>query len=32
MVAEIDRLVPAIAVRPGVLADPQWSANWARLV
>jgi uncharacterized protein YjbI with pentapeptide repeats len=32
LVAEIDRLLPAIAVRPGVLADPQWSANWARLV
>jgi uncharacterized protein YjbI with pentapeptide repeats len=31
LVAEIDRLIPTIAVRPGVLADPQWSANWARL-
>ncbi len=32
LVGEIDRLVATIAVRPGVLADPQWSANWARLV
>lgn len=32
LVQEIDRLMPAIAIRPGVLADPQWSANWARLV
>jgi uncharacterized protein YjbI with pentapeptide repeats len=32
LVGEVDRLVATIAVRPGVLADPQWSANWARLV
>jgi uncharacterized protein YjbI with pentapeptide repeats len=32
LVLEIDRLMPTIAVRPGVLGDPQWSANWARLV
>ena len=32
LVGEIDRLVATIAVRPGVLVDPQWSANWARLV
>jgi uncharacterized protein YjbI with pentapeptide repeats len=31
LVTEIDRLLPTIAVRPGVLADPMWSANWARL-
>ncbi|HEU4730540.1 MAG TPA: hypothetical protein VFT22_21730, partial [Kofleriaceae bacterium] len=31
LVAEIDRLIPTIAVRPGVLVEPQWSANWARL-
>lgn len=32
LVVEIDRLMPAIAMRPGVLVEPQWSANWARLV
>jgi uncharacterized protein YjbI with pentapeptide repeats len=32
LVAEIDRLMPSLAIRPGTLADPQWSANWARLV
>lgn len=32
LVGELDRLVGTIAVRPGVLAGPQWSANWARLV
>ncbi len=32
LVGELDRLVATIAVRPGVLAGPQWSANWARLV
>lgn len=31
LVAEIDRLMPAIAVRPGTLIEPAWSANWARL-
>jgi uncharacterized protein YjbI with pentapeptide repeats len=32
LVLEIDRLIPTIAIRPGVLADPLWSASWARLV
>jgi uncharacterized protein YjbI with pentapeptide repeats len=32
LVGEIDRLAATIAMRPGVLVDPQWSANWARLV
>jgi uncharacterized protein YjbI with pentapeptide repeats len=31
LVGEIDRLSSTIAIRPGVLVDPQWSANWARL-